>query len=81
MRVQHDIKPVPAAHAEFLRLLRSLRRSRRPVILTRAGEPHAVLVDVESYSLLREIALLIDEFREGRERAERALTTKRRRRR
>jgi len=69
MRFQHDIKPVPAAQSEFLRMLRALKRTGRPLILTEGGKPQAVLVDVPSYSVLRDIALLIEVFGEGRERA------------
>lgn len=61
-------------------LLRRVAKTRRPVVLTgEAGEPTGVLLDVASYSELREAALLTEVLALGR-RAERAAGPRARRR-
>lgn len=48
-------------------LLRSVAKTRRPVVLTgEGGEPAGVLLDVASYSELREAALLMEVLALGR---------------
>ena len=61
-------------------LLRSVAKTRRAVVLTgEDGEPTGVLLDVASYSELRDAALLMEVMALGRP-AERMPVTRRRRR-
>lgn len=61
-------------------LLRTIARTRRPVVITgEGGEPTGVLLDVASYSELREAALLTEVLALGR-RGERAARPRGRRR-
>jgi prevent-host-death family protein len=47
------------------RLLRAVRETRRPVVITQSGEPKGVLVDFESYEELREAVLLLKLIAQG----------------
>lgn len=59
-----DIHPATELRSQAEGLLRQVRETRRPVLLTEEGRGTAVLVDVESFqSLLEEIDLLRDVHR------------------
>ena len=65
-RYRHELRPVSELRGGAAELLRSVRRTRRPIVLTKDGVPQVVLLDVSSYSLLRETALLLKVLALGR---------------
>ncbi len=65
-RYRHELRPVSELRGGGAELLQSVRRTRRPVVLTKDGVPQGVLLDVASYSLLRETALLLEVLALGR---------------
>ena len=70
-RYRHELKPMAELTRRGDELLRSVAKTRRPVVLTgEDGEPKGVLLDVASYSELRDAALLMEVMALGR-RAER----------
>ncbi len=59
-----DIHPAADLRVNAEDLLRQVRETRRPIVLTQEGRGTAVLVDVESYqSLLEDLELLRDVHR------------------
>jgi antitoxin YefM len=59
-----DIQPAAALQTQAEGLLRRVRDTHRPVILTQEGREMAVLVDIQTYqSLLEEVDLLRDVHR------------------
>ena len=60
LKFQHDIEPADALGTRGEKLVSQVRRRRRPLILTRKGKPAAVLMDAESYALLRDTALVTE---------------------
>jgi len=75
---RHDLRPLAELRARGAELLRSAKRTRRPVILTEDGAPAGVLLDVASYSELRETALLLEVLALGRRDGSRPRTARRR---
>lgn len=71
-RYRHDLRPLAELRARGAELLRSAKKTRRPVILTEDGAPAGVLLDVASYSELRETALLLEVLALGRRNGGRA---------
>ena len=71
MKYLHDIRPLSELRRRSAALLQRLRRLRKPVILVEDGEPKAVLLDVKTYSELRETELLLEVMAEGRREAAR----------
>ena len=65
MRIAHDIKPVTYMKTRAAQLLDTVARTRRPVVITRSGEPRGVLVDVDTYQELRDGALLLKMIAQG----------------
>ncbi len=59
MRLRRDIQPVTALKRGAARLLRAVRLTRRPVVITHRGEPRGVLIDFETYEETREAILLL----------------------
>ena len=59
------IRPVTALKTGAAGLLRTVRESRRPVVITQHGEPTGVLMDFESYEEMREAALLLKLVAQG----------------
>lgn len=56
-----NTQPASALEERAADLLRQVRETRRPVVLTESGRSTAVLVDLETYQgLLDEVALLRD---------------------
>lgn len=60
LKFQHDIAAADELGARGEKLVGQVRRRRRPLILTRKGKPAAVLIDAESYALLRDAALVAE---------------------
>lgn len=65
MRLREGIQPVTVLKTGAARLLRAVRETRRPVVITQSGEPKGVLVDFESYEELREAVLLLKLIAQG----------------
>ena len=65
MRIEHDIKPVTYMKTKAAKLLRSVDKSRRPVVITQRGEPKGVLMDFTSYQELRQATLLLRLLAQG----------------
>jgi prevent-host-death family protein len=65
MRIEHDVRPITYMKTKAADLLRSVEKSRRPVIITQSGEPRGVLLDFESYQELRRATLLLRLLAQG----------------
>jgi prevent-host-death family protein len=65
MRLREEIKPVTALKTGAARLLRAVRETRRPVVITQSGEPKGVLIDFETYEEMREAVLLLKLIAQG----------------
>lgn len=65
MRLSEDIKPVTYMKTRAADLLKQVKDSRRPVVITQNGEAKAVLLDVASYEELRNATLLLQLVSEG----------------
>jgi prevent-host-death family protein len=65
MKLSEDIKPVTYMKARAAQLLREVKRSRRPVVITQRGEAQAVLLDVATYEALRDATLLLQLTAQG----------------
>jgi prevent-host-death family protein len=65
MRLREEIKPVTALKAGAAGLLRAVRETRRPVVITQSGEPSGVLMDFETYEGMREALLLLKLIAQG----------------
>ncbi len=59
MKIAEDIKPVTYMKSHAAELLKTVGETRRPVVITRNGEPKGVLLDVTSYQELRDAVLLL----------------------
>jgi prevent-host-death family protein len=65
MKLTEDIKPVTYMKTRAAELLREVKESRRPVIITQHGEAQAVVLDVRTYEALRDATLLIQLTAQG----------------
>jgi prevent-host-death family protein len=65
MRLSEDIKPVTYMKTRAADLLKQVKESRRPVVITQNGEAKAVLLDVASYEELRNATMLLQLVSEG----------------
>jgi prevent-host-death family protein len=59
MKLSEDIKPVTYMKTRAAELLRDVKRSRRPIVITQHGEAQAVLLDVATYEAMRDATLLL----------------------
>lgn len=59
MRSREDIQPITALKSRSAALVEQVRTSRRPVVITQNGEASAVLLDIESYEMLRDATTLL----------------------
>ena len=61
LRLDQDIKPLSEFRADASNLVRRVRATKRPLVLTQRGHGAAVVVDIGEYErLLEEIELLRD---------------------
>ncbi|HLL00783.1 MAG TPA: type II toxin-antitoxin system Phd/YefM family antitoxin [Myxococcaceae bacterium] len=65
MKLTEDIKPVTYMKTRAAELLREVKRSRRPVVITQHGEAQAVVLDVATYEALRDATLLLQLTAQG----------------
>lgn len=59
MKLEEDIKPITYMKTNAADLIRQVRRSGRPVVITQHGEASAVVMDVGTYEALREATLML----------------------
>ncbi|MGH2372979.1 MAG: type II toxin-antitoxin system Phd/YefM family antitoxin [bacterium] len=63
VRPTEDIRPLADFRANLASVVRQVRRTKRPVILTQHGRSAAVLVDAAEYEALVERAELFEDVR------------------
>jgi len=63
VRPTEDIRPLADFRANLASVVRQVRRTKRPVILTQHGRSAAVLVDAGEYEALVERAELLEDVR------------------
>lgn len=63
LRPTEDIRPLADFRANLASVVRQVRRTKRPVILTQHGRCAAVLVDAAEYEALVERAELLEDVR------------------
>ena len=66
-RFAQDIQPLADFRAHIAAVVRRVRRTRRPVVLTQHGRSAAVLVDVREYDALIERLELLEDVRTAEE--------------
>lgn len=59
MRLTEDIKPITELKTHSAEMVRSVKESRRPMVITQHGEASAVLMDIASYEELRSALLML----------------------
>jgi prevent-host-death family protein len=70
IKLSEDIQPLTTFRNHSVEMVRQLRESQRPIVLTVNGKPEAVIQDVEAYQRLLDLAALADEsegIRQGEE--------------
>jgi len=65
VRFSEDVKQVSELKSRSAEIIGQVRRTRRPVLLTRRGRGVAVLLDVEEYERLVERQAFLDAIEEG----------------
>ncbi len=63
MRPTQDVRPLADFRANLAAVVRQVRETRRPVILTQHGRSAAVLVDAAEYEALLDRAALLEDIR------------------
>jgi len=66
MKPSQDVQPLSAFRANAAGLLRQLKETRRPLVLTQHGRSTAVVLDVDHYEALMEELELIREIRQAK---------------
>jgi prevent-host-death family protein len=64
-RFSEDVRPLTELKARASTLVEHVRRSRRPMLLTRRGRGVAVLLDLEEYERLVERAAFLEAVKTG----------------
>ena len=64
-RFSEDVRPLSELKTRTSKIMEHIRRSRRPVLLTRRGRGVAVLLDLEEYERLVDRATFIDAVKAG----------------
>lgn len=70
LKITEDIQPLTTFRNQSVRMLKQLKRTRRPILLTVNGKPGAVLQDPAAYQRLLDLAARADEeeaIRQGME--------------
>jgi prevent-host-death family protein len=65
LQLTEDILPIGEFKAQASRVLRQLRSSQRPVVITQNGRPAAVLITPEEFDRIREHERFMSAVREG----------------
>ena len=61
LKITEDIQPLTTFRNQSVRMMKQLKRTRRPIVLTVNGKPGAVLQDPAAYQRLLDLAALADE--------------------
>ncbi len=64
-RFSEDVRPLTDLKTQTSALVEQVRRSRRPLLLTRRGRGVAVLLDLEEYERLAERAAFVEAVEAG----------------
>ena len=67
MKISMDIKPVTYLKSQAADILKQVNETHRPIVITRNGEPKAVLQDPESYENMRNAIGLLKLISQGEE--------------
>ena len=65
IKLREDIKPLSQFRSKPAEVLRQLRQTQRPVVITERGKPAAVVVDMDDYERQREKMELLEAVLEG----------------
>jgi len=65
LQLTEDILPIGEFKTQASRVLRQLRASQRPVVITQNGRPAAVLITPEEFDHIREHERFMSAVREG----------------
>jgi len=63
--LSEDVLPIGEFKTQASRVLRKLRQSQRPVVITQNGKPAAVLITPEEFDQMRERDRFVAAVREG----------------
>ncbi len=63
--ISEDILAIGEAKAQLSQVLRRLRESQRPIVITQNGRPAAVLITPEEFDRLRELDHFLEAVHEG----------------
>jgi prevent-host-death family protein len=63
--LSEDVLPIGEFKTQASRVLRQLRQSQRPVVITQNGKPAAVLITPEEFDQMRERDRFVAAVREG----------------
>jgi prevent-host-death family protein len=58
--ITQDIQPLTTFRNNSVKMMRQLRKTKRPIVLTVNGKPEAVVQDAEAYQRLLDIAARAD---------------------
>lgn len=58
MDITKDIQPLTTFRNNSVKMMRQLRKTKRPIVLTVNGRPEAVVQDAEAYQRLLDVAAL-----------------------
>lgn len=61
LKITEDIQPLTTFRNNSVSMMRQLKRTRRPIVLTVNGKPGAVLQEPAAYQRLLDLAALADE--------------------
>ncbi|MFQ5684469.1 MAG: type II toxin-antitoxin system Phd/YefM family antitoxin [Candidatus Binatia bacterium] len=67
MKLPQDIRPVTHLKSRAAEILKQVNETQRPVVITRNGEPRAVLQDYESYGHMETALDLLKRLAEAEE--------------
>ncbi len=70
LRITEDIQPLTAFRNNSVQMMRKLRETQRPIVLTVNGKAEAVVLDALAYQKLEDLAALASEeegLRQGEE--------------
>lgn len=67
IQLDKDIQPLSAFRANAAAIIETLKKDRRPVVITQHGKGSAVLLDVNDYEQLIETIEILQEINQARE--------------
>ncbi|MDP3297277.1 MAG: type II toxin-antitoxin system Phd/YefM family antitoxin [Thermodesulfovibrionia bacterium] len=67
MKLTEDIKPITYMKTRSSELIKTVRESKRPVVITQNGQARAVVIDIDSYEKQKEAILLLKIIAQGEE--------------